>query len=157
MAATITHSTLSLQNKLRHDYPKIRFVEADNFYWSASQRTVFFDPSATQWECFLLHELAHGLLKHTQYEHDIQLLVLERDAWTYATQELAPLYDIVIPNEIAQSNLDTYRDWLHDRSTCPHCHATGIQSQTKHYKCLACHTTWRVNEARTCALRRHVA
>lgn len=156
MVATTTHSTHSLLDDLRRDYATIQFTEDTNFYWSASQQTVFFDPSAPEWQYFLLHELAHSQLDHHHYERDIQLLGLERDAWAYAADHLAPRYHLTIPDTVVQTNLDTYRDWLHDRSACPQCDATGIQTHAKQYKCLACHTVWRVNEARTCALRRHI-
>ena len=156
MAAITTRSTRSLQHKLRQDYPAISFKKADTFYWSASEHAVFFNPAAPQWQSFLLHELAHGLLEHTRYHRDIQLLALERDAWAHAAHQLAPQYDTFISDELIQTNLDTYRDWLHSRSTCPRCQATGVQSESTRYTCLACHAAWRVNEARTCALRRHL-
>ena len=75
-------------------------------------------------------------------------------AWDKALQ-LAPEYDVAITDELIEESLDTYRDWLHSRSLCPHCNATGVQTATRHYQCLACHHAWRVNEARTCALRRY--
>ena len=156
MAVTTTHSTPLLLRNLRRDYPALWLKEADTFYWSATEQTVFFDTSEPEWQAFLLHELAHGILGHSQYRRDIQLLGFERDAWAHAADTLSRTYGVPISDEIAQANLDTYRDWLHSRSTCPQCQATGIQSHTEQYKCLGCHTTWRVNEARTCALRRHI-
>lgn len=103
----------------------------------------------------LLHELSHAVLNHTDYLKDIGLLELERNAWDYAQTTLAPLYDVTIEEDIVQDSLDTYRDWLHARSTCPECGATGLQVKQRDYKCVACQTTWHVNDARFCALRRY--
>ena len=57
--------------------------------------------------------------------------------------------------EVIQEHLDTYRDWLHARSICPSCTANGYQISSHTYECPACLHTWRVNEARICALRRY--
>jgi tRNA(Ile2) C34 agmatinyltransferase TiaS len=102
----------------------------------------------------LLHELSHGLLNHADYNYDIELIAMECKAWD-KVGELAKKYEIVINDNIIQLTLDTYRDWLHSRSTCPSCKATGIQDGKKSYSCLACGYKWRVNEARICALRRY--
>jgi lipopolysaccharide biosynthesis regulator YciM len=79
---------------------------------------------------------------------------MERQAWDY-TVKLAPTHDISVPDDIVQSTLDSYRDWIHERSTCPNCQATGIQTDKFMYSCPACSHEWKVNEARTCALRRY--
>lgn len=80
---------------------------------------------------------------------------MERDAWQYAKDTLGQTYDQAILDDTVEDALDSYRDWLHARSTCPACQATGIQTKKEEYKCLACRTKWRVNEARICALRRY--
>ncbi len=148
-------STSSLISRLAADYPKFSFEIADQFRWSAEKRTVFINAKAPHSAAFSLHELSHAVLDHQDYYHDIDLLKLERDAWEYAKNSLAHQYDVEINDTIIQDNLDTYRDWLHSRSTCPHCKATGLQTASKQYKCVACGHEWRVNEARICALRRY--
>jgi len=148
-------SITSLLAKLTTDYPAITFVQGDEFHWSPADNTVTYcvtkDGSASSQ---LLHELSHALLGHTDYSRDITLLKMERDAWEKA-QEIAVPYGITITDEIIQNHLDTYRDWLHDRSTCPTCGATGLQSTKDTYRCVACTEQWRVNEAKTCELRRY--
>lgn len=147
-------STNSLAAKLRADFPQYVYVEAEEFRWSPSEKTVYFavgdDTPA------LLHELAHAELKHTTYARDVLLLAMERDAWHYAQRRLAKKYDVEISEDAVQDSLDTYRDWLHKRSLCPNCEATGIQVKKELYRCLACESTWQVNEARACALRRRL-
>jgi hypothetical protein len=79
---------------------------------------------------------------------------MERAAWEKAG-ELAPTYEVTIQPDLVEQQLDTYRDWLHDRSVCPNCEANGVQTDVNHYRCLTCDDTWRVNDARRCALRRY--
>lgn len=148
-------STSSIINKLRSDHPDIRFEEGDVFLWSPGQNTVFYTPNSKNTEIYLLHELSHALLGHKGYYRDIELLKLERDAWHHAAANLSSDYEVSISDEFVQDNLDTYRVWLNDRSTCPNCSYHGIQRRSNLYKCIACSTKWTVNEAKSCALRRH--
>lgn len=154
MDATTMPSTTLLVAKLQQDYPALTFTVGDEFRWSPTDATIFYEARVSD-DASLLHELAHALLHHTTYLKDIELIEMERDAWNYALTHLASRYDVTITDDQVQGSLDTYRDWLHARSTCPHCNATGVQVKQKQYKCLACHTNWRVNEARVCALRRY--
>lgn len=147
--------TPSLIQKLASDFPAIQFVEAEAFQWSADTKTISYnlsDETATE---HALHELAHAVLDHHAYTRDIELLKMEREAWTYAQKELAPAYGITIDDEAREAALDSYRDWLHARSTCPNCKATGMETDKHLYVCPACRHTWRVNEARICSLKRY--
>lgn len=147
------HSNNSLAAKLRISYPEFHFLEDKDFRWSPQEKTVFYRSDGDFSE--LLHELAHALLDHTTYAKDIQLLEIERDAWEYAAEKLAPLYGLAIEDDYIQGALDTYRDWLHARSCCPACDATGVQTKASHYRCVICGNRWRVNDARSCMLRRY--
>lgn len=154
MDAIIMPSISSLVTKLQADHPQITFTPGNNFQWSPYEATVYY-PSESTDSATLLHEVGHALLGHDSYTKDIQLIEIERDAWEYARQNLSSRYNSLIDETIVQDSLDTYRDWLHARSTCPNCQATGVQTKAQQYKCVACHTQWRVNEARICALRRY--
>lgn len=147
-------STASLISKLQIDYPQFLFKKATRFLWSPSDQTIYYTDKKGANYIFLLHELSHGLLDHADYNHDIGLIAMESKAWDKVI-ELADYYDVPIDDGIVQSTLDTYRDWLHLRSTCPNCKATGIQNGKTSYLCLACNHEWRVNEAKICALRRY--
>lgn len=145
-------STSSLIHKLITNFPQFTFTPGGDFRWDPQEKAIFYrddNPAA------LLHEVAHALLNHAAYVRDLELLAMERDAWEYAKSTLSPAYGITIVDDEIDRSLDTYRDWLHARSTCPTCQATGIQTKENAYTCLACHTHWRVNEARLCALRRY--
>jgi len=146
-------SIRSLLPKLGVDYPTISFTAGTRFAWSPDQHTVYYDAADNNPE-LLLHELAHGILGHHDYSKDVELVAMETQAWDKALA-LAGTYAVTISDETVQDNLDTYREWLHARSTCPRCEATGYQSGTRTYSCVACTHTWRVNEARICALRRY--
>lgn len=147
-------STSSLIHKLKTEYPQFVFFATDTFLWDPKTKTISFQMDSPQASLLLLHELGHALLEHDDYRRDVELVAMESAAWEKA-QELAQIYDIRYNDDDAQDHLDTYREWLHARSTCPNCTATGYQTGEWHYRCLACTHEWRVNEARVCALRRY--
>lgn len=147
-------SIASLISRLRIDYPQFLFKKDTQFLWAPVEQTIYYTFSNDSCYIFLLHELSHGLLNHVNYNYDIELITMERQAWDMATI-LAKKYGLTIDEDIIQTTLDTYRDWIHARSTCPNCTATGIQTQKYNYRCLACGHEWHVNEARIRALRRY--
>jgi hypothetical protein len=129
------------------------FKKSAQFLWSFDKQTIYYSDIPNGY-VYLFHELAHALLGHNNYNRDIRLLAMERDAWNKSI-EIANVYDIKINDDIVQSNLDTYRDWLHNRSICPKCQANGMQINKSVYKCLVCNHKWHVNEAKMRALRRY--
>jgi hypothetical protein len=146
-------STASLLKSIKSDYPQFHFKKGSVFHWSHAENTVFYK-SGEKEVSYLFHELAHALLDHADYLRDIELIGMERDAWDKA-KAIASKYDHAIDDDFIQDNLDTYREWLHSRATCKKCTATGIQINKNIYRCAACGAEWRVNDARTCALRRY--
>ena len=152
MAATSTPTIKSLIKLLCQDFPEINFTEAAMFYWNGTQKTVYFVPGNDIGQLF--HELAHGVLQHTTYHRDIELIAMEREAWTKAI-EIAKNYGLVIQEEIIENHMESYRDWLHARSTCPECNENGIQTSSDTYRCISCTAKWRINDARQCGLKRY--
>ena len=144
----------SLLPKLKQDFPAITFAPDTIFSWSPDKNTVFYSEEAPEEVELLLHELSHGLLGHHDYKKDVELLAMEAAAWDKAIS-LSKQYGLTIKKDTAEDNLDTYRDWLHARSTCPTCEAIGYQVKKDTYSCVACSDSWRVNEARLCSLRRY--
>lgn len=153
MDATIMRSIPSLLPELKEAYPHLTFTPGEQFRWSPSSQTVFYEESSDN-APLLLHELGHGVLQHRKYTRDIELIGLEREAWDEALK-LGLTHGVEIDRDGIEDHLDTYREWMHARSTCPQCTATGIQVDAQHYRCVACGNEWRVNEARICALRRY--
>lgn len=153
MAATTTPSIRSLIKALDVTFTDITFEQSDTSAWNPQKRTVYYEPdiSAAQ----LLHEVGHAVLGHAAYRRDVELVRMEREAWQKA-EILSADYGVSIqPSEI-ETHLDSYREWLHARSTCPRCSANGIQSSRHHFRCIECRSTWRVNDARACGLRRYL-
>lgn len=139
-----------LVQKLRSDNPSITFREGATFVWSPEARQITYvssDAESEPWS--LLHEVSHGLLGHTTYTSDIDLLQKEVEAWEKASA-LSTRYSIVIDQEFVQHCLDSYRDWLHKRSVCPACHLQGIQKSLDTYSCINCVNTWNVTKERFC-------
>ncbi len=132
--------------------PKVKFVDSGSFYWSPKTKTIHYNEAALntpsgQWA--LLHEAAHASLKHLSYTTDMGLLELEVEAWQKAA-ELGRKFDIAIEPDHIQECLDTYRDWLYARSTCPTCELNSLQIEETVYLCLNCSTRWIVSHSRFC-------
>lgn len=145
----------SLVANLQEIYPHIRFSESDIDKWSPSEQTVYYNPSQSSAEAFLLHELAHGLLGHESYKKDIELLQIERDAWNYAVCTISPQVKVIIKHQLVDQSLDTYRDWIHTKSTCPRCDASGVETTPRHYFCICCSHHWSVNEGIATHIKRY--
>lgn len=154
MDVTTMPSMSSLIHKLKPAFADLIFTEAKQFAWSPAERTIYYNPDLPDAPLLLLHEVSHASLNHREYRRDVELLAMETAAWEKA-KEHATTYEVPIDTEVIQDHLDTYREWLHARSTCPNCSANGYQVEVARYECLACLHTWRVNEARLCALRRY--
>lgn len=145
----------SLLKLLKKDFISFKFHASDTFYWSYDSQTISYDKNSGD-TAQLLHELSHGVLGHQHYQRDIELMTMEREAWIYASTVLGPKYHVVIDQSRIEVYLDSYRDWLHERSTCPECTATGIEVKKHLYECAACGTQWRVNDARRGRLKRQL-
>src|SRR6266568_8281599 len=111
----------TLLTRISTDYPDLSFIESAHFGWHAGKKHVSYqsagkDAKQSMWA--LLHELGHALLGHADFKHDIELVQLEVAAWERA-RSLAKHYGLKINEDYIQDCLDTYRDWLHLRATCP--------------------------------------
>lgn len=154
MAATTKQFSDLLAN-IRQEFPSIRFVRSTEHKWSPDDSSVYHRPLESEEDIWsLLHELSHALLGHITFTYDIELLGKEVEAWHYAKNQLAPQYGVVITDEVIDTAIETYRDWLHKRSICPRCSQTGTQTKTDTYQCMNCRCLWRVNDARRCRLKR---
>jgi hypothetical protein len=134
---------------LKKDYPDFSFKRGSQDVWSPKSRTVFYNPERPlkKLQYSLLHELAHAVLEHADYTNDFELLKMESEAWQEAA-EIGRKYAVDISDDHIQHCLDTYRDWLHRRSTCPSCGMHVLQSSPTHYRCFNCQTEWSVTDKR---------
>lgn len=139
-----------LVDKLKQDYPSLTFLEGEQAHWSPKDATVTYSRASAKtgiWTLF--HELGHALCGHQDYTNDIDLLKKEAEAWERA-QKVALPYGTEISKDHIENCLDTYRDWLHKRSSCPGCDTHGLQRSKALYYCPNCQTTWKVSSARFC-------
>ncbi len=152
--ATI-HSVLA---QLKEQYPHLLFKEGPLFAWSPKDKAVTYtydynDETHAIWA--LIHEVAHASLGHAHYKNDIDLLRHEVAAWG-AAKDIAHGLNIVIQEDHIQDCLDTYRDWIHKRATCPHCTVVGLQRDDGSYSCFNCQTTWKVPASPLCRVSRTI-
>lgn len=151
----ITMPSTSLVDKLRVKYPQFRFQNASVSRWSPRDQTVYYhDARSHAGRAHLLHELGHAIAGHSSYNQDIELLHLEREAWQIASS-IAPELGIAVNPDMIEDHLDTYREWLHNRSRCPACNHPGLQRLDLRYACVLCGLTWEANDARQCGLKRY--
>lgn len=142
-------SVEQLLGQLKIDFPQFIFKADRADYWSPENKTIYYNRKQPYpllaWS--VLHELSHGQLGHAYFYSDFELLKLEMLAWHNAAK-LGKKYGILIDQEHIERCLDTYRDWLHRRSTCPTCGLRCLQKNENTYQCSNCDTSWTVTSAR---------
>jgi hypothetical protein len=139
-------------SKLQPLLPDVTFTCGSSFFWSPKHRQITYRDDQDNvivhtWA--LLHETAHALLGHCSYQSDFELLVLEVEAWDKAC-EISKEVGVKINEDHIQDCLDTYRDWIHQRSTCPTCGTVSFQRSAREYRCHNCHSIWTVSSSRFC-------
>jgi hypothetical protein len=135
--------------KVSHDYPDLIFKQGKQEHWSPRSKTVTYnlDQPLQELHYGVLHELAHAILGHSNYSNDFELLKMEADAWDMASH-IGHRYGVEVSANHIQNCLDTYRDWLHRRSTCPNCEMHVLQKDSSSYYCFNCQTSWKVSSSR---------
>lgn len=142
-----------LIEQLKADFPDISFVEAEMFSWSPREKTVYFAQETKNGAWSLLHEAGHMLRQHSTYDSDIALLQMELEAWA-AAKELARRHGRRIDEDHIEQCVDSYRDWLHQRSQCTVCSQAGLEQSSGNYKCINCGHKWTVGHDRFCRVYR---
>ena len=122
--------------QLIEDFPEFRFVLGTKFAFRPP-KTVVIGPSEPFSQLLTLHEVGHAVCRHKDFKMDVERLKMENQAWEGA-RKLALKYDIEIDEELVQNELDTYRDWLHQKSRCPVCGLTRFQTPDSRYHCPRC-------------------
>ncbi|MBR3132109.1 hypothetical protein IKG33_01735 [Candidatus Saccharibacteria bacterium] len=127
---------LAFFQRLETDFPEFRFLLGDKFKFRPPKTIVIGPPEAFS-RLLTLHEVSHAILKHKGFRMDVTRLKMENAAWEKA-KELASKYGIEVNEELIQDELDTYRDWLHQKSRCPKCGLTRFQTPDSRYHCPRC-------------------
>ena len=122
--------------RLKGDFPEFRFIEGAKFAFRPP-KTIVLGPSEPFSELLALHEVSHAILEHKTFRMDVERLRMESEAWEKA-RGLALKYDIEVNEDLIQGELDTYRDWLHNKSRCKKCGLTRYQTPDGIYHCPRC-------------------
>ena len=143
---------MDITESLQAKFPHFSYRPGKSFSWSPETKEIFYDDNkpdvSRAWS--LLHETGHALLEHNYYDADLELIKLEIAAWEKA-KEIAADMGITIDEDHIQDCLDTYRDWLYERSVCPRCNNKSLQQENiEHYQCFNCHMLWKVTPSRFC-------
>lgn len=115
---------------------------------AAPSGTIFIDQSSSTpmpyFALLALHELGHALSGHQSYRTDVERLRIEAEAWQRAKFELSRHqtwqqdFNLTYDEEFAENELDSYRDWLHQKSYCKKCGLTRFQTSDGRYHCPNC-------------------
>ena len=144
---------MKLVEVIQKDFPKFSFITGDENLWFPEENKIFYVPND---KVGLLHELSHAVCGHKDFIQDIELIHAERDAWDKA-KELGQRYGVKISEKRIEAAMEWYRDWLHNRSTCPECRQNGIQRRKdQHYECLNCGSVWSANDGRNARMHRYI-
>ena len=120
--------------RVRNDYPEIRIIRGKRFAFRPPKTVVYEENGSS---LLLLHELGHALSKRFTFNTEIERLKIEVLAWKKA-RELCVLYGVDIDEELIESELNTYRDFLHQKSRCPSCGLTRFQTPDGVFHCPRC-------------------
>ncbi len=122
--------------RLIRDFFDFKFVLGAKFSFRPP-KTIVIGPPEPFSRLLVLHELGHAVCGHRDFRMDITRLKMENQAWEEA-KKLAVRYEIEANEDVVQDELDTYRDWLHQKSRCPICGLTRFQTPDSQYHCPRC-------------------
>lgn len=125
--------------RVKADFSEVRFVLGCRFSFRPPRTVVFSNSDGTNGtrELLLLHELGHFLTGRFDFRTEVERLKIEVMAWEKA-RELAPLYGVFVDEDLIESELDSYRDYLHQKSRCPDCGLTRFQTPDAIWHCPQC-------------------
>ncbi len=135
------------------DYPGIEFRWSQPrfaFQMRKKQKVVFLGPPQHNFGLLALHELGHALCGHETYQTHVKLIKIESEAWEMAktvylkyrkmAENDAKLANIIPEwdEDFMQEKIDSYREWLHQKSLCKKCGITMYQTKDGNYHCPRC-------------------
>lgn len=121
---------------IKQDFPHFIFKTGAKFSFRPPKTIIIGQEKANN-KLLLLHELGHAIKGHYTFNEDLARLKLELEAWEEA-KKLAKIYHIPYDQDFIEDHLDTYRNWLHQKSTCKKCGSTCYQTPDKIYHCPHC-------------------
>lgn len=122
--------------QIKNDFGDFHFKAGKKFAFRPP-KTIIIGPEEPYDSLLLLHELGHALSLHRDFSTDAKRLKMELEAWDKA-RELADKYEISFNEDLMESQLETYRNWLDTKSKCPICGLTRYQTPNGDYHCPVC-------------------
>lgn len=139
---TIPKNAQAFLLTLKDEYKDFSWQLGSRFKYRYPKTIIIDEKSDTPWPYFALltlHELGHALSRHKDYKTDIERLRIESEAWQRAKHEInSHAWDLKYDEDFAEYELDSYRDWLHQRSKCKKCGLTRYQTTDGKYHCPNC-------------------
>ena len=120
--------------RLARDFPEINFVLGERIKFRPP-RTVVVEAGGEPG--LLLHEVGHALSGRFGFRTEIERLRIEVEAWERA-RVLGERYGVDLDEDLVQDELDSYREWLHQKSRCPDCGLTRFQTPDGVWHCPKC-------------------
>lgn len=126
----------SLLDKISNAYPNLSLKPGSRFLFRPP-RTVFYNKDDKNFALLIMHEIGHAILGNSSFKTDIERLKIERNAWDEA-KKLCKKFNIPFNKDLAEDELDSYRNWLHQKSLCKTCGLTRYQTIDGKYHCPKC-------------------
>ena len=133
---------------IKEDYPDFTIKQGSRFCWKPP-KTIIYEPETAyppaHFALLTLHELGHAVSGHKDYKTTVERLKIESEAWC-AARRLFKNYQKrgILPKnwtfneEFIEQELDTYRGWLHLKTTCKTCGLTMYQTKDGTFHCPRC-------------------
>lgn len=122
--------------RIRSDFPEFKIISGKRFSFRPP-KTIVVGPEEPNDSLLLLHELGHALSGHRNFDTSVRRVKMEREAWDKA-RELCSKYEVEYDEDLIEGELDTYRDWLHKKTSCPKCGLTMFQTPDGFCHCPRC-------------------
>lgn len=139
-ASLLSDANLAFLDTLKSTYSDFTFKSGRKFLFRPP-KSIFYLESNENFRFLLLHELAHALLGHFSFSRSLERLEIERDAWE-KTRELCELHNVAFDESLAEAELDTYRDWVHQKTLCKTCGQTCLEVSSESLFCPFCQKTY---------------
>ena len=153
----LTKNNLNLEKKITTDldflnslislYPNFSFKNGKKFKFRPRKTIYYIHPknfetslrenSLETFPLLLCHELAHAILGHFSYTTNLERVKIEVSAWE-KTKELCKKFKIPFSHTLANSELDSYRIWLNQKSHCKNCGMTCFETENGNFLCPHC-------------------
>ena len=125
-----------LVDMVRVDYPDFRFRRGKRFAFRPPD-TILIGPEEEYDSLLFMHEGGHAVSGHRDFNQDAKRIKMEREAWERA-RDLCLKYGVNYDEDVVECELDTYREWLDQKSRCPVCGLTRFQTPDGQYHCPRC-------------------